>query len=259
MSKTQKKVANIILQNGLNYYIGFGGHASDYDKAFECFKKAALGGEKEAKFWLAKCYQFGNGVKRDYNMANQLFKEVSDYKSIYRGSKSACAVAQYYLSQNYRLNRGVEDKNNVANNTMKANIYLAKSAKNGFPRAQYELGARLLFGKDVPQDNNKAIRYLTLAANPMNQKINDESLLIPGYKDAQSLLGRCYKYGIGVQNIDICKAVVYFHSAAAQGEYTQNFDFNGNYDLDTFKEDYDFSSFVINKVVDETSTPVRWY
>ena len=226
--KMSKAVAKSLFKNGIEFYMGFGSIKPDYDTAFECFYKANLQGVKGANFWLAKCYQFGHGTPKNYAEANKLFEEVANYQSDHRGTKDACAVAQYYISQNYRAGRGVKDANNTETNTKIANMYLAKSAKNDYPEAQYEMGARYLFGKDIKQDNEKAIRYLISAANPKNIHPDCSSLMIPGHAKAQALLGWCYKNGVGVQNIDTTKAIAYIHSASVQQNMDAKYELNEN-------------------------------
>ena len=77
-------------------------------------------------------------------------------------------------------------------------------AENGDPQAQYELGSVYLNGLGVPQNQESALKLLTLAANQ-------------GHVDAQTQLGQCYEEGLGVAK-DAHQAVAWYEKAALQGD-----------------------------------------
>lgn len=60
---------------GRSYYTGDGGK-QDLMQAVYCFKKAAMQGQVEAKFWLGYCYNNGHGVEKDINEAVNWYEEI---------------------------------------------------------------------------------------------------------------------------------------------------------------------------------------
>ena len=55
-----------------HYYI------SNYKRVVEWYRKAAVQGNADAQCNLGVCYYFGNGVSKDYNIAAQLYRKVSN-------------------------------------------------------------------------------------------------------------------------------------------------------------------------------------
>lgn len=89
---------------------------------------------------------------------------------------------------------------------------LAKRAESGDAIAQSDLGLLYAIGKDVPQDNKRALYWYDLAANQ-------------GHALAQRNLGMAYFHGLGVpQNYK--QAYIWLSLAAANGNRV--FAFNRN-------------------------------
>ena len=241
MESQQQKTANDMLEQGIQNYMGFGTIKPDFEAAYNLFKQ----GYKQTKdsefaFWLAKCFQFGHGTQKNYFFANEMFKQ-----ALKNESNDVRSIAQYYISKNYRLERGVSSPDEHQFNKAVANIYLIKAAKNGYAQAQYEAGARSLFGIDMVQNKKLAIQLLTAAANPCAKKISATTLNIPGYAKAQELLGWCYKKGVGVAHIDTNKAVAYIHSAKAQNSDIAKTELNENlFDSRALFEEYKEDSLI---------------
>ena len=209
-----------LIELGIQNYLGFGTAKPDFDKAVEIFRDVyKTSNSTTAAFWLAKCYQYGNGVKKDFRVANKLFKIATK-----DDNQDIRAIAQYSLAQNYRIERGVEDPSNHVFNKTIANMYLVKAAKSGYPQAQYEAGARCLFGIDMPKNIRAGIQYLFNSANPTGKKIEANTLNIVGYAKSQELLGWCYRKGYGVARVDSSKAMAYIHSARAKNDFTAQSD-----------------------------------
>lgn len=242
----------VLFTKAIANYIGFGGQNPDYEKAFQIFKNIyEKTNSPEAAYWLAKCYQFGNGVKKDFTTANKLFMVAANSKS-----QDVRGISQFYISQNYRLLRGVSAANDPNINNLMANMYLIKAAKNGVPQAQYEVGARYLFGLSVPQDTQRGIRYLYAAANPTGTKVDETTLNINGYGKAQELLAWCYRKGVGVANIDTTKALAYMQSATLKDVYAASAQLNENKsDLDITSQAYKFDISVISKKEEHENKP----
>ena len=71
---------------GYAYYLGKFGLKVDYDKAFECWEKAAAKKNKNAICCLGDCYKHGHGVERDVAKAFKLYKRSSKMGCIYANS-----------------------------------------------------------------------------------------------------------------------------------------------------------------------------
>lgn len=89
----------------------------------------------------------------------------------------------------------------------KSMTYLSAASK-GDAVAQYELGLRLLEGKEVPQNEKLAVEWLMKSANIGNE-------------DAQYLLGTCYDSGTGVDMNEKIALGFYIKSAEAANKYAQ--------------------------------------
>lgn len=82
-------------------------------------------------------------------------------------------------------------------------IMLQKSAEEGTPHAQYDLGVIYAYGDGVPKDEAKAAAWYQKAA-------------AQGNKYAQFELGVMYEFGRGVSK-DEAKAAEWYQKAAVQG------------------------------------------
>ncbi len=59
-------------EKGLNHL-----HKREYDKAHECFLKAARAGYAEGQYRLGSLYMYGRGVNADYNLAEVWFRDAA--------------------------------------------------------------------------------------------------------------------------------------------------------------------------------------
>lgn len=196
---------NAIFNQALENYL-----EKNYDLAFQKFSKIyAETQSPESAFWLAKCNQLGHGTKTNYAEANKYLKIL-----VAGNDKTLKSIAAYQLSINYRLARGLVEQEEKNQHEAFAEKLLKQSAKNGYDQAQYEAGARCLFGIGTKQDSALAIRYLTRAADRRDNKNKELSYLIPGHAKAQELLGWCYKHGVGVNHVNAKKAIAFIVSAS---------------------------------------------
>ncbi len=81
---------------------------------------------------------------------------------------------------------------------------LERQAKQGSPKAQFELGLKYADGKDVVQDYSKAAFWWEKAAQQ-------------GHATAQYNIAQCYEKELGV-NIDYTLALYWYKKAAEQGD-----------------------------------------
>lgn len=191
-------------EKGLEKFINAANDQEEYLSAYLYFYRAYKLGLTGAAYYVAKCFQNGTGKMRSYKAANKYFLI---YASSLPTDKAKQSEAYYILSQNYRLGHGVEA------NIESSNMFLTKSANSGNNQAQYELGARLLFGSEIAQDVKQGILFLKEATKQHSCNANS---FVSG--DAQGLLGWCYKEGFGVDK-DLEKSEQYYLAAKAQGNY----------------------------------------
>jgi len=186
---------NAILQLGHLYCNPgiYGRVQQNYDKARQCYKKAAALGSREAIFNLGCLYYNGHGVPVNHVKANKYFEEVvqSHYESdeIYYATK-------YYIGKIYY----------ITGNYIKAKEYFEKATQLPNPYARYWLGYMYYFGKGIAPDYIKARQYFELSCYNNN---------------ANFYLACIYFYGLGCQhNFD--RARQYFESYIHGIEYTQD-------------------------------------
>ena len=159
----------------------------EYDKAVRIFQALADKGEVEAKFYLALCYDKGQGVSQDYSKAVYWYKKAADQNYV---------RAQFNLGFSYAHGQG------VSQDYSKAVFWYKKAANQGYALAQHNLGFCYDNGQGVSQDYCKAVYWYEKAANQ-------------NYVRAQNNLALCYENGLGVPQ-DYSKAVYWYEKAAAQ-------------------------------------------
>ncbi|MBQ7602828.1 MAG: sel1 repeat family protein, partial [Clostridia bacterium] len=174
--------ANNLYKQGIKFYLSSKNRDEEtYKMAYYSFYRAYKSGLMKSAFWVAMCYQYGNGVEKNYEAANDYFKTFIKYERDAKTHSDDYAEALYIVSQNLRLGRG------TTQDIAKANKYLERAAKCEHTQAQYEWGARLLFGYDALQNIHDGIEYLKAATKAHNGSVT--SFVHP---DAAALLGWCY-------------------------------------------------------------------
>ena len=118
-----------------------------------------------ALFEIAKSYDQGIGVPKNYSRALAMYNRVVD-----SGLSVAILAAGKFFARN--------------NNRAKAVKYYALAAKSGNPEAAYRFGMMYLKGSGVRQNQRLAFRAFNVAA-------------AKGYIDAMYMIGDCYYKGIG--------------------------------------------------------------
>ena len=171
-------------------YIDGTGVAKDPQQAARWWRKAALGGNPQAQYLIGKACLEGTGTDKDPTCATDWLT-----KSAEQGNKDA----QYLLGKMYKegyvvpldnvvaqdwLSRAAEQGHSDAINLLAVikdmldlttGVYqqsadvLIDKARQGDPQAEYELGLRYESGAwDVEQDNEQALKWITMAANAGN-------------------------------------------------------------------------------------------
>ena len=164
--------------------------AGDYEKAAECFRKAAELGIRRGLCNMGVLYQYGKGVEQSSEKAVEYFQLAAD---------QGFSLAQYNLGVLYTNGIGVEQ------NYEKALEYFQLAADQGMKEAQHNLAFLYANGLGVEQSYEKAMEYSLLAADQ-------------GLTEAKHNVGVLYANGLGVeQNYE--KAFEYWTQAAEQGYY----------------------------------------
>ncbi len=148
-----------------------------YAQAVVKLRAAADKGHKKAQYRLGRCYDKGNGVAENDQMAVQWYTQ---------SAAQGYAKAQYQLGKCYKNGEGVEK------NLAKAIDYYSKAAKQDNADAQLALGKCYLKGKGVTADKAKAKSWCKKAVK--NEKDGKQILAklreeaAAGDTDAQAIL-----------------------------------------------------------------------
>lgn len=150
-------------------------------------------GNPEAQFELAVCYDRGDGIGKDSNIAEQWF-----LKSAEQGN----ANAQYAMAQKLR-SRSEKNKENAE----AVASWLEKAERSGHVRAGVELGICYYSGTGVKEDYDKSVELWEKAAKANNA-------------DAMYWLGKHRFNGRGMFNSgkDVDKAIALWSAAARLGQ-----------------------------------------
>lgn len=190
--KPVKKKSNIVVWGGVLLLLLAAGAAVLCllpESEFKKYRNAAEDGDVQAMWHLAKCYEYGKGVKKDYEKAIEWYRQAAD------GGSSA---AMRSLAINYKGGRcGLEKDNRKAIN------WLRKAADAGDNYASFTLGDLYARGDGVDKDMTEAVKYWSSAA-------------YGGHLDAMCNLGICYTRGWGTKQ-DGGEAVMWLKWAAEKG------------------------------------------
>lgn len=125
-----------------NMYFEGEGVKKDYQLAFELFLKAAIQGKIEAQYAVGSLYYMGKGVKHDVRSAVQWLKKAASQEHI---------RAQYFLGAIYY--RGEEDGEP---DYEQAREWFTRCSKNGDPDAMTGMGNLWEYGKGVDKSPSAA-------------------------------------------------------------------------------------------------------
>ena len=152
------------------------------------YKKAAEADNADAQYVLGELFLKGDGVKRSFPAAAQMFRRAAE--------KGNLARAQYALGLLYQRGLG------VPKNDVEAVLWWQKAADQNFSAAITYVGIALLEGKGIQKDEEAARKMLERAAEL------DEP-------NAQYTLCRVYERGIGTRK-DLVLAMKWCILAAEQ-------------------------------------------
>lgn len=144
---------------------------ADFPRAFELFKESADKGYGESYFWLARCYDYGQGCEYNDGYAVYWYKKAVEYDD------DPYAAAE--LGEKYLFGTGITKDENKAFQLFK------KSAAKNVAKGQYYLGWCSINGVGGEENPNRAYQNLHLAVKN-------------GYGNIAKLwLARCYENGWG--------------------------------------------------------------
>ena len=186
------------------------GIAANPVRAAYWYMLAAEKGNFEAAYSLAEMYRDGEGVKK--NRAYQKYYAEIAYNGGIRGAERMLRTLDGVFAevpQPIEIKNRNEDRFELGYRAYKdgkytvAALMYSLAAKDGFARAQNNLGVCLERGQGVAKDEKAAVSWYELAANG-------------GYQMAWLNLGDCYRYGRGVA-VDEAKAFSCYLTAAENG------------------------------------------
>lgn len=123
----------------------------------------------------------------------------AQFQEIQKQAMAGEAVAQNKLARMYALGQG-----GLKQNSVEAAKWFRRSASQGYPRSEYNLGMIYSRGEGVPKSTSEAVRWYRMAADQ-------------GYVRAQRKLGDFYAEGAGVPKNDM-QAYMWYNLAAAAGD-----------------------------------------
>ena len=136
------------------------------------------------------------------------FPQTKSYDELLSKAEEGDAESQYIFGMNYYYGHGTQ-QDYKEQDYRKAAEWYEKSSKQGYAKAQSELGVMYLDGNGVKRDYKTAADLLTKAA-------------MQGDVKAQYNLGYIYEHGYGVKK-DAAAAVKWYRKAAEQGHlFAQN-------------------------------------
>lgn len=135
---------------------------------------------------LGKCYEIGEGVPFDTNMAVMYYRKAAEMNY---------APAQYELGICFRDGIGLQS------NTVIAADWFRRSAKQEHAGAAYALGQLYAVGDGVELDIPHAVTWYIIASNG-------------GDVRAMCTLASCYEKGEGVSTVDYDQALYWYRKAA---------------------------------------------
>ncbi len=176
-------------------------------EAVNWFQKAATAGHAEAQNSLGVRYEKGQGIGQDFAMAVKWYREAADQR---------LGLAQDNLSDLYVKGLGVPrdpvlahvwsnlaSLNGEASAAKKRAAMEAKMSREQILESTTHIGSMYARGRGVPLDAAMAVQWYTRAANQ-------------GFAIAQFELAECYDKGVGVPQNSL-RAAEWYEKAARQG------------------------------------------
>ena len=182
-SFTEIELDDDIFEQALEFYDN-----GQHEKAVDLFSLLAEQGHIEAQYFLASCYENGQGGPVDEKEAVKWYRKAAEQRN---------SPAQWSLGICYEYGKGVQVDQEEAVK------WYRKAAEQGDASAQWALGRCYKDGKGVPVDEKEAAKWYRKAAEQ-------------GDADAQYCLAQCYEAGYGGEKNNI-EALKWYKKAAENG------------------------------------------
>lgn len=169
---------------GWSYYTG-DGYEKNFDKAFECFRRAALMGHENAQFNLAIMYYRGEGIRQDTDKALSWYEKAAEQGNVnaaynlgticllgkgvpkdYQKARKwmMFAAERGNIDAQYNIGLMYDRGDGVDQNFEEAARWYEKASSQGYAKAQYNLGLMFYEGRGVSKDGESALKLYKLAA-----------------------------------------------------------------------------------------------
>ncbi len=224
-------------------YEGINGQKQDYQQALQWWAKAAQHDNADAIANMARCYQLGQGTRRDSVMAVGLYEAaikkgnttvIPQHEAI--ANSTADAFSCMLLYDCYQKAVGVK------RDQSKAMTYLTMTAERGNTTAQYQLALTLLNSQKADQ------------AAPWMKKAADA-----GVTGAKYYYGQMLHQGRGVVQ-DKARGITLLQTAADEGFAAAYADLARiYYEGDGTSADIDKALPYIRAAIDKGNTEATWY
>lgn len=197
-----------LLNMGNLYLKGYPELPQSYQKAFNCFEKAAKKGNEQAYFRLGFMFLSGQGVKKDPKIAKKWFEKAPLINHKEGLSESLQKLFSLFKIENensnsiYNIGKMLIEAKDVELGLE----WVKEAALRGDLEAQVDLGNRHLLGTNVNKSKKEAYKFFLLAANQ-------------GHPEAQYQVGHLLSKGFSGQEKDITEALNWFKKAADQSHF----------------------------------------
>lgn len=182
--------ATAIANLAARYHLG-DGVRKDWNRAFELYESAIAKGHTGAIYNLAVCYETGEVVQQNYSRSSELYTQAA---------RLGFVPSVYNLAVFYHRGMGVK------RDIFKAVELYRDAAKRGHLDAINNLATCYYHGEGVVQDQAKAVKFY-------------EQAVEGGNTGAMHNLAHCYQNGLGVEK-DWGRAIKFYEKAVAGGEVT---------------------------------------
>jgi TPR repeat protein len=193
-------------QNNLGYMYQYSyGVEQSYTEAIKWYRKSAEQRSASGQYNLGCMYEYGYGVAKDFGEAAKWYRKSAD-----QGNENA----QKALARVVQLTGNIDDDDDedpydtgekyyAEKNYGEAVKWYRKSAEQGNPKGQHDLGWMYKNGYGVEQNYTEAVKWYRKSAEQ-------------GHASAQNGLGYMYQYGYGITR-DYEEALKWYRKSAAQG------------------------------------------
>jgi len=192
----------------------------NYERAFTLLKPLADAGQSEAQRYLGVMYRHGLGVKRDDTLAIKWYSAAAEQGHVRAqnnlgvmymfglGTEPDNQQAEHWLLAAAKQNDAKAQENlglfySRRNQLSDAIHYLNLAAEQNQTRAQLNLGLMLLAGKGVEQNQDKAMKWISKAAQG-------------GSAAAAQALAKAYHDGLYGYPVDLAQAQFWADRATGQ-------------------------------------------